>query len=143
MWSSPRQYPTGTAPNEESGPLAENTPLTWQDYNGKGNSRQFFYNMVGKKFRIGNAWSLTEKKGLFLSVYVDDSSFCQDSFLSLMVCSLRTKCNVDDFTLVPELPRIGGGESYTSDEERPDNSENHLLELFAFPGSSPASQRHM
>ena len=60
-----------------------------------------------------------------------------------MVCSLRTKCNVDDFTLVPELPRIGGGESYTSDEERPDNSENHLLELFAFPGSSPASQRHM
>ena len=24
--------------------------------------------------------------------------------------------------------RIGGGETYTSDEERPDNSENHLLE---------------
>ena len=60
-----------------------------------------------------------------------------------MVRSLRTKCNVDDFTLVPQLPRVGGGTSYTSDEERPDNSENHLLELFAFPGSSPASQRHM
>ena len=46
---------------------------------------------------------------------------------------------MDDFTLVPELPRFGGGESYTSDEERPDNSENHLLELFAFPGSSPVA----
>ena len=55
-----------------------------------------------------------------------------------MVCSVRTKCNVVDFTLVPELPRIGSGETYTSDEERPDNSENHLLELFAFPGGSPA-----
>ena len=60
-----------------------------------------------------------------------------------MVCSLRTKCNVDDFTLVPELPRFGGGESNTSDEERLDNFEKYLLELFALPGGSPASQRHM
>ena len=28
MWTSSRQYPTGTPPNEESGPLAENAPLT-------------------------------------------------------------------------------------------------------------------
>ena len=28
MWSSPRQLPTGTLPNEESGPLAKNTSLT-------------------------------------------------------------------------------------------------------------------
>ena len=28
MWPSSRQYPTGTPPNEESGPLANNTPLT-------------------------------------------------------------------------------------------------------------------
>ena len=28
MWSSPGQLTTGTAPTEESGPLAENTPLT-------------------------------------------------------------------------------------------------------------------
>ena len=37
--------------------------------------RQFekvLLNTVGKKFRIGNAYSLTEKKGLFLSVYVDE-----------------------------------------------------------------------
>ena len=28
MWTSSGQYPTGTPPTEESGPLAENTPLT-------------------------------------------------------------------------------------------------------------------
>ena len=28
MWTSSRQYPTGTPPNEESGPLTENAPLT-------------------------------------------------------------------------------------------------------------------
>ena len=28
MWTSSGQYPTGTPPNEESGPLANNTPLT-------------------------------------------------------------------------------------------------------------------
>ena len=28
MWSSSGQYTTGSPPNEESGPLAENTPLT-------------------------------------------------------------------------------------------------------------------
>ena len=50
---------------------------------------------------------------------------------------------MDDFPLVPELPRFGSSESYTSGEERSDNSENRLLELFAFPSSSPALQRHM
>ena len=29
MWPSSRQYPTGTPPTEESGPLAENAPLTF------------------------------------------------------------------------------------------------------------------
>ena len=39
---------------------------------GKGNSRKFSSNTVGKKFQIGNVYALTERKGLFLSVYVDD-----------------------------------------------------------------------
>ena len=47
------------------------------------------------------------------------------------------------YPLVPELPRFGSDENDTDDEERPDNSENRLWELFAFPGSSPALQRHM
>ena len=34
-----------------------------QDYNGKGNSRKLYWNTVGKKFRIGKAYSLSEKKG--------------------------------------------------------------------------------
>ena len=37
-----------------------------------GNSRKFYSKKtVGKKFQIGNVCSLTEKKRLFLSVYVD------------------------------------------------------------------------
>ena len=28
MWTPPGQYPTGTPPTEESGPLANNDPLT-------------------------------------------------------------------------------------------------------------------
>ena len=43
-----------------------------QDYYGKGNSRKFYWNTVGKKFQIENVYSVTQKKGLFLSVYVDD-----------------------------------------------------------------------
>ena len=59
----------------------------------------------------------------------------------LMVCRLRLWSYVDDFALVPEFPRFGGCESCTSDEERPDNTENRLLELFAFLGCSPALQQ--
>ena len=33
MWSSSGQYTTSTPPNEESGPLAENTPLTGYEPN--------------------------------------------------------------------------------------------------------------
>ena len=33
---------------------------------------KFYRNSVGKKFHIGNVNSFTEKKGLFLLVYVDD-----------------------------------------------------------------------
>ena len=46
--------------------------ILWQDYHGKGNSRKSFKNTVGRKFPIGNVFSYTVKKGLFLSVYVDD-----------------------------------------------------------------------
>ena len=48
------------------------TVILWQDYGDKSNSRKFYLNVFGKKFRIGNVYSLTEKKGLFLSVYVDE-----------------------------------------------------------------------
>ena len=33
MWTSSEQYPTGTPPNEESGPWANNTPLTGYEPN--------------------------------------------------------------------------------------------------------------
>ena len=39
------------------------TVIRWQDYYGKSNSRKFYFNTLGKKFQIGNAYSLTEKKG--------------------------------------------------------------------------------
>ena len=48
------------------------TVILWQDYYGKCNSRKFHLNTVGKEIRIGNACVSNEKKGLFLSVYVDD-----------------------------------------------------------------------
>ena len=32
------------------------TVILWQDYYGKGNSRKFYLNTVGKKFQIGNAY---------------------------------------------------------------------------------------
>ena len=48
------------------------TVILWQDCYGKGNSRKFRWNTVGEKFQIENAYSLTENKGQFLSVYVDD-----------------------------------------------------------------------
>ena len=39
---------------------------------GKGNLRKSYCNTVGRRFPIGNAFSYTVKKGLSLSVYVDD-----------------------------------------------------------------------
>ena len=48
-----------------------------------------------------------------------------------------------ELPLVPELVRFGSDENDTDDEERPDNSENRLMELFAYSGSSPALERHM
>ena len=53
------------------------------------------------------------------------------------------KWSAGELPLVPELPRSGSDENDTDAEERPDNSENRLLELFAYPSSSPALQRHM
>ena len=40
-------------------------------------------------------------------------------------------------------PRYEDSESEPSEEERPDNTENHLLELFMFLCCSPAIQRRM
>ena len=39
---------------------------------GKGNLRKSYWNTVRRKFPIGNVYSYTVEKGLFLSVYVDD-----------------------------------------------------------------------
>ena len=39
------------------------TVTFWEDDYGKGNLRKFYWNTDGEKFRIGNVWSLTEKKG--------------------------------------------------------------------------------
>ena len=49
--------------------------VLWQDYCGKGNLRKSYWSTVGKKLLIGNPNSCTEnrEKGLFLSVYVDES----------------------------------------------------------------------
>ena len=38
------------------------TVILYQDHHGKGNSRKFYQNTVGKKFHIENAHSQTEKK---------------------------------------------------------------------------------
>ena len=47
--------------------------ILWQDCYGKGFFRKSFWNPVGRRFPIGNAYSYTVKKGYsFLSVYVDD-----------------------------------------------------------------------
>ena len=46
--------------------------ILWQDCYGKGNLRKSCCNTVGRRFPIGNAYSYTREKGLFLSVYVDD-----------------------------------------------------------------------
>ena len=48
------------------------TVFLWQDYYGKGNSRKFYWNTVGKKFQIGECLFVDREKELFLSVYVDD-----------------------------------------------------------------------
>ena len=46
--------------------------IIWQDCYGKGNLRKSYCSTVGRRFPIENAYSYTVKKGLFLSVYVDD-----------------------------------------------------------------------
>ena len=38
------------------------TVILWQDFYGKGNLRKSFWNTVGRKFPIGNAYSYTVKK---------------------------------------------------------------------------------
>ena len=38
------------------------TVILWQDYYGKWTSRKFYWSTDGKKVRIGNVYSLTEKK---------------------------------------------------------------------------------
>ena len=48
------------------------TVILWQDFYGKGNFEKLYRNTFGRRFPIGNAHSCTVKKGLFLSVYVDD-----------------------------------------------------------------------
>ena len=48
------------------------TVIFWQDCCGKGNLRKSNWNMDVRKFQIGNVSFFIVKKGLFLSVYVDD-----------------------------------------------------------------------
>ena len=40
--------------------------ILWQDCNGKGNSRKFYWNKVGKKFQIGNACLIVNREKDFL-----------------------------------------------------------------------------
>ena len=54
-----------------------------------------------------------------------------------------TKWSATELPLVSELSRFGSDENDTDDEERSDNSEHRLLELFAYPGSRSALQRHV
>ena len=44
----------------------------WAGLKRKRKLRKSFWNTVGRRFPIRNAYSYTAKKGLFLSVYVDD-----------------------------------------------------------------------
>ena len=48
------------------------TVIFWQDCCGKGNLRRSYWSMAGRKFQIANVSLYIIKKGLFLSVYVDD-----------------------------------------------------------------------
>ena len=48
------------------------TVILWQDCCGKGHLRKFCWNTVGKKFRIGNISSLTDKKYYSYQCFVDD-----------------------------------------------------------------------
>ena len=48
------------------------TVILWQDYYGKSNLRKSYWNTVGRKFPIGNAYSYIVTNGFFLSVFVDD-----------------------------------------------------------------------
>ena len=52
------------------------TVTFWQDFCGKGNLRKSFLSSVGRRFPIGNVFSYIVKKGLFLSVYLDDIKLC-------------------------------------------------------------------
>ena len=47
------------------------TVTLWQDSSGKGNLRKFYWNTVGKSFKLG-MFFVNRARGLFLSVYVDD-----------------------------------------------------------------------
>ena len=48
------------------------TVILWQDCYAEGNLRKSYSSMAGRKFQIGIVSLYTVKKGLFLSVYVDD-----------------------------------------------------------------------
>ena len=44
----------------------------WQDYYGKGNSRKFHWNTVGRRFQSWECFFVNRENGLFLSMCVDD-----------------------------------------------------------------------
>ena len=44
------------------------TVILWQDYFGKGNSRKFFWNTVGRRFQIGDAYKKPRKKIILVCV---------------------------------------------------------------------------
>ena len=46
--------------------------IFWQDCYGKDNLRKSYWNTDGRRFPIGNAFSYTRQKRLFLSVHEDD-----------------------------------------------------------------------
>ena len=48
------------------------TVTLWKDYHGKSNLRKFFWNTVGKSYKLG-MFFVNRAKGLFLSVHVEDT----------------------------------------------------------------------
>ena len=69
----PKSWSSGPVLKTQSFLLSEIcTVILWQDYFGKGKLRKSYCSTVGRMFPIGNAYSYTVKKGLFLSVHVDD-----------------------------------------------------------------------
>ena len=70
------------------------TVILWQDYHGKSNSRKFYWNTVGRRFPIGNAYSYTMKKGCsYLCMWMTSNWLERNK--TLIRCGKYSKKEVD------------------------------------------------